>query len=215
VNLSIVPSSRPADVIVGQSGKRHRRHPIPPPQNGTKCPQPSHSDITVGQKWRYTTRMAHNDENSPLERWAKLGKSPQTGQRCGPLTRMTHDEVPTGHQAAEPGPTTIRPQPGGGRREPRPPRCQRFGIASAHPGFSRRLASPLSCHPIGRHDRLVLNRAFLPVRQPANSLGRGPGHAARRADLRPIRRKSGGLGPSGRSPARGTQAGPVCRAAGE
>ena len=34
--------------------------------------------MIVGQKRLYATRMAHNDENSPPEYWAKSGKTPQS-----------------------------------------------------------------------------------------------------------------------------------------
>ena len=68
--------------------------PIPLPQNRTKYPRSLRLDAIVGQKWLYTTRMAHNDENSPAGRGAKHGKSPHPDRRAGLLTRMTHDQAP-------------------------------------------------------------------------------------------------------------------------
>ena len=90
-------------MIVGQSGEKATAVPIPPPQNRTKHPRPPRSSMTVGQKWRYTTRMAHNNENRPAKCGSEWGKSPQTRRCRGPLTRMAHDEAPTGRrdQAAE------------------------------------------------------------------------------------------------------------------
>ena len=37
----------------------------------------------MGQKWRYTTWMTHNDENSPPECRAKWGKISQRGEAAG------------------------------------------------------------------------------------------------------------------------------------
>ena len=84
--------------------------PIPPPQNRTKNPRSRRSSVIVGQKWLYTARMTHNDENRPAERRAKWGKAPQPERRRGPLTRMAHyqvpvgrrDQAPAGRRAAEP-----------------------------------------------------------------------------------------------------------------
>jgi len=81
-------------MIVGQDGEKAAAAPIPLPQNRTKRPQSHRSGGIVGQKWRYTTRMAHNDENSPAACRAKSDKSPQPRRCCGPLTRMTHDQAP-------------------------------------------------------------------------------------------------------------------------
>jgi hypothetical protein len=76
---------------------------IPLSQNRTKCPQSHRSGMIVGQKRRYTTRTTHNGKNSPAECRAKLDKSPQLARRCGPLTRMTHDQAPSGTGRRHPG----------------------------------------------------------------------------------------------------------------
>ena len=54
---------------------------IPARQNRTKYPRSYRSGVIVGQKRRYTTRMAHNNENRPPGRGAKCDKPPQPG-RC-------------------------------------------------------------------------------------------------------------------------------------
>ena len=38
------------------------------PDINKKIPRLHRLDVIVGQKWRYTTRMTHNDENSPAKR---------------------------------------------------------------------------------------------------------------------------------------------------
>jgi hypothetical protein len=134
------PAFTPApSVIVGQSGKKTAAAPIPPPQNETKYPLSYRLTVIVGQKWRYTTRMTHNNENSPAGCRAKLGKPPQPGRRRGPLTRMTHDQVPIGRRAAEP-------------RFTRMEKVQRVHGGSSRPDANHRSASnptlPLSRRPI-------------------------------------------------------------------
>jgi hypothetical protein len=63
--------------------------------------------VIVGQKRRYATRMAHNDENSPPEYGQSGTKYPGRDGAAGPLTRMTRNQAPTGRQAAEPGLTRM------------------------------------------------------------------------------------------------------------
>jgi hypothetical protein len=57
--------------------------PVLPPQNGAKHPRLYRSGVTVGQKRRYATRMAHNAENRPVKYGAKLDKVPQSRWCCG------------------------------------------------------------------------------------------------------------------------------------
>ena len=107
------PAFTPApDVIVGQSGEKAAATPVPLSQNRIKHPRLYRSGVTVGQKWRYTTRMAHNDENSPPEYGAKLNKVSQPGLCCGATDAYD--------------PQSIRPQLGTGWQNPGSPGWKRL-----------------------------------------------------------------------------------------
>ena len=110
---SLRPAFTPAlSVIVGQSGEKTAAATISPPQNRTKHPRQYRSRVTVGQKRRHATRMAHNAENSSRERRVKWDKTPQLGWCCG---------------ASDAYDPQSGPQLGGGRRNPGSPGWKRLG----------------------------------------------------------------------------------------
>ncbi len=84
-NLEAPACRRAVQCLRGDRGPKRGKAaaaPLPPLQNGAKHPLAYRLAVIVGQKRLHTTRMAHDDENSPAGRRAKWDKTPQP-ERCG------------------------------------------------------------------------------------------------------------------------------------
>ncbi len=83
--------------------------PISPSQNRTNQPRSCRPGVILrGQKWRYTTRMAHDDENGLVGGRQSRAKHRNRDGPARPLTRMAHNQSGlTGRRAVEPRYTSM------------------------------------------------------------------------------------------------------------